>query len=72
MGISPMKNIKESVDFSSKKLDNQLLLGEIKSQIKVKNKDFKVFLIRQIFITFRSNTSRSLRSLDVKQNIIYP
>ena len=46
MGISPMKNIGESVDFSSKKLDNQLLLGEIKNWIKVKNKDFKVFLIR--------------------------
>ena len=29
MGISPMKNIGESVDFSLKKLDNQLL-GEIK------------------------------------------
>ena len=41
----PMKNIKESVDFSLKKLDNQLL-GEIKNWIKVKNKDFKVFLIR--------------------------
>ena len=45
MGISPMKNIKELVDFSLKKLDNQLLLGEIKNRIKVKNKDFKVFLI---------------------------
>ena len=45
MGISPMKYIKESVDFSLKKLDNQLL-GEIKNWIKVKNKDFKVFLIR--------------------------
>ena len=45
MGISPTKNIKESVDFSLKKLDNQLLLGEIKSWIKVKIKDFKVFLI---------------------------
>ena len=43
--FSPMKNIGESVDFSLKKLDNQLLLGEIKNQIKVKNKDFKVFLI---------------------------
>jgi hypothetical protein len=31
MGISPMKNIGESVDFSLKKLDNQLLLGKIKS-----------------------------------------
>ena len=31
VGIFPMKNIKESVDFSSKKLDNQLLLGEIKN-----------------------------------------
>ena len=40
MGISPMKNIKESVDFSLKKLDNQLLLGEIKNRIKVKNKNF--------------------------------
>ena len=29
--FSFMKNIGESVDFSSKKLDNQLLLGEIKS-----------------------------------------
>ena len=46
MGISPMKNIGESVDFSLKKLDNQLLLGEIKNRIKVKNKDFKVLLIR--------------------------
>ncbi len=27
----PMKNIGESVDFTLKKLDNQLLLGEIKS-----------------------------------------
>ena len=44
MGISPTKNIKESVDFSLKKLDNQLL-GKIKSWIKVKIKDFKVFLI---------------------------
>ena len=44
MGISPMKNIKESVDFSSKKLDNQLLLGEIKNQIKVKNKNLEFFL----------------------------
>ena len=44
MGISPLKNIGESVDFSLKKLDNQLL-GEIKNRIKVKNKDFKVFLI---------------------------
>ena len=41
-----MKNIGESVDFSLKKLDNQLLLlGEIKNRIKVKIKDFKVFLI---------------------------
>ena len=40
-----MKNIKKTVDFSSKKLDNQLLLGEIKNQIKVKIKDFKVLLI---------------------------
>ena len=40
-----MKNTKELVDFSLKKLDNQLLLGEIKNWIKVKNKDFKVFLI---------------------------
>ena len=40
-----MKNIKESVDFSLKKLDNQLLLGEIKNWIKVKIKDFKVSLI---------------------------
>jgi hypothetical protein len=39
-----MKNIKESVDFSSKKLDNQLLLGEIKNQIKVKNKNLEFFL----------------------------
>ena len=31
MGISPIKYFKESVDFSLKKLDNQLLLGEIKS-----------------------------------------
>ena len=45
MGISSIKNIKESVDFSLKKLDNQLLLGEIKNRIKVKIKDFKVFLI---------------------------
>ena len=45
MGISPMKNIGESVDFSLKKLDNQLLLGEIKNRIKVKIKDFKVLLI---------------------------
>ena len=45
MGISPMKNIGESVDFSLKKLDNQLLLGEIKNRIKGKIKDFKVFLI---------------------------
>ena len=45
MGISPMKNNGYSVDFSLKKLDNQLLLGEIKDRIKVKNKDFKVFLI---------------------------
>ena len=43
--FSFMKNIKELVDFSLKKLDNQLLLGEIKNRIKVKNKDFKVFLI---------------------------
>ena len=46
MGISPMKNNGYSVDFSSKKLDNQLLLGEIKNRIKVKIKDFKVLLIR--------------------------
>ena len=45
MGIFSMKNIKESVDFSLKKLDNQLLLGEIKNRIKVKIKDFKVLLI---------------------------
>ena len=43
--FSFMKNIKELVDFSSKKLDNQLLLGEIKNRIKVKIKDFKDFLI---------------------------
>ena len=42
MGISPMKNIGESVDFSSKKLDNQLLLGKIKNWIKVKIKDFRI------------------------------
>ena len=45
MGIFPMKNIKKTVDFSSKKLDNQLLLGKIKNRIKVKIKDFKVSLI---------------------------
>ena len=39
------KNIGESVDFSLKKLDNQLLLGEIKNRIKGKIKDFKDFLI---------------------------
>ena len=42
MGISPMKNIGESVDFFSKKLDNQLLLGEIKNRIKIKIKDFRI------------------------------
>ena len=42
MGISPMKNIGESVDLSSKKLDNQLLLGKIKNWIKVKIKDFRI------------------------------
>ena len=31
MGISPIKYFKELVDFSLKKLDNQLLLGKIKS-----------------------------------------
>ena len=45
MGISPIKYFKESVDFSSKKIDNQLLLGEIKNWIKVKIKDFKIILI---------------------------
>jgi hypothetical protein len=45
MGIFLYENIKESVDFSLKKLDNQLLLGEIKNWIKVKIKDFKVLLI---------------------------
>ena len=44
MGIFPIKYFKESVDFSLKKLDNQLL-GEIKNRIKVKIKDFKVLLI---------------------------
>nr|DAU51965.1 MAG TPA: hypothetical protein [Caudoviricetes sp.] len=38
-----MKNNGYSVDFSSKKLDNQLLLGEIKNRIKGKIKDFKDF-----------------------------
>ena len=41
--FSPIKYFKESVDFSLKKLDNQLLLGEIKNWIKVKNKNFRIF-----------------------------